>query len=56
MEQKQKQKKDPKFLKYKQKKKPSLTAISVLQVLTVSLGRVMCPNPDTGETSIVHSC
>lgn len=42
--------------KKRKKKKPSWSQTSIPHLLKVSLGKIICPNPNTVESSIVHSC
>lgn len=55
---KQKNKPNPDLKKQKTKEnreKPSWSQTSIPRLLKVSLGKIICPNPNT-ESSIVHSC
>lgn len=40
----------------KNREKPSWSQTSIPRLLKVSLGKIICPNPNTVESSIVHSC
>lgn len=53
---KQKKINQNKKTKQKNREKPSWSQTSIPRLLKVSLGKIICPNPNTVELSIVHSC
>lgn len=56
MEEKTQTKKINKKTNKKKIEKPSWSQTSIPRLLKVSLGKIICPNPNTVESSIVHSC
>ena len=56
MEEKIPKNKSEKQIKTKENQKALFNGTSIPHVLKVSLGKVICPNPNTVESSIVHSC